>query len=909
MRFTVHESPDYQKMKVSVFNDDKKSEIIGEGWIDLTEVVVAGGGQSDKWQELSYRGRYAGEVRVELTYYDSRPRDETVIEKRKDVERKAIGGRENTPNKASNSDAGRQLGPRDIKRRPLPADPTGSSPLPARPQIQDHAHSSPGPYLNQVNDDPTSVEDSWHPPPPGKTFTNPSTPNNKPHGSSPFDFELPSRRQGPIEYPKSFDYHDPPFQDSLGYDSPNNNPMQDPDANSYISNRQTYQPPPPPQSQPVPNPPFARQYDERRHSAQPTFPSQDLSLVPSSPIPYRSSPPVQERYTSLPGSAENRQRIQFNRYSTSPIKNDIYRDSPLKQSVSHSNFEPELPDATFDDDEDFEDGPPPPPPVHRFANSRPVSNSFSQPHDVQPVSMPEPQHIGPSPTKSWSLDDRSPLQSLERQYDPRISPNASQVSSANGSAIGSAMGAGSYMSDEPSNIYDAPPPAPLPRPRGYSQGPMASREPPAVPDPYDHSPSMPLPNPMNHYGSAGPEYRQPTKPLVEREREIYGSSGKSPISDREREIYGPGGRNSRRHYEPNSPIDGRGGMHTSASVAPVVRPRAISPDTRGTIRKSVSPGPSVHSTAPSISGTPFSPDSYDVFNPANSADSAQAPEKAYDTREQAMEAARQKEVQKLREQGPIIGNDGREIDPSDHLPADTWAPEPERKKKPEVVIRFKTGGTPRTPNGYGSSPAGRPQSMAPNGYGPSPVTARPRSMASPNYGNSPAPIPIHSSPADASPIHQQGRNRLQKAQRQRPSPHQPYQHANSSPAVPFAAEHASPTHFDPPPRNAASEYPLREHQNYGNKYNYNSPPRNSAGNNKYAYNDTSPREPLYSGGGPPPRPAKVPLQTGRQPVSLTNQDNYGGFGRADALAAELSTIDIGMGSGGRYGSSRPRRNW
>ncbi|KAI5294355.1 hypothetical protein KEM52_004201 [Ascosphaera acerosa] len=32
-----------------------------------------------------------------------------------------------------------------------------------------------------------------------------------------------------------------------------------------------------------------------------------------------------------------------------------------------------------------------------------------------------------------------------------------------------------------------------------------------------------------------------------------------------------------------------------------------------------------------------------------------------------------------REMTPIIGNDGRIIDPSEHLPTDTWAPEPERR--------------------------------------------------------------------------------------------------------------------------------------------------------------------------------------------------------------------------------------
>ena len=43
LRFTVRDSPDYHNLKVSVFNDDKKTELIGEAWVSLAEIVVAGG--------------------------------------------------------------------------------------------------------------------------------------------------------------------------------------------------------------------------------------------------------------------------------------------------------------------------------------------------------------------------------------------------------------------------------------------------------------------------------------------------------------------------------------------------------------------------------------------------------------------------------------------------------------------------------------------------------------------------------------------------------------------------------------------------------------------------------------------------------------------------------------------------
>src|ERR1700733_2801792 len=76
LRYTVHDSPDYYQLKVSVFNDDKKTDLIGETWVDLKEVVIPGGGQNDLWHNLSCKGKYAGEIRIEITYYDTRPKQE-----------------------------------------------------------------------------------------------------------------------------------------------------------------------------------------------------------------------------------------------------------------------------------------------------------------------------------------------------------------------------------------------------------------------------------------------------------------------------------------------------------------------------------------------------------------------------------------------------------------------------------------------------------------------------------------------------------------------------------------------------------------------------------------------------------------------------------------------------------------
>lgn len=165
LRFTVHESPDYFKLKVSVFNDDKKTDLIGETWIDLKDLIIPGGSQNDHWHPLQHRGKYAGEVRLEMTYYDTRPEDEAVIERRT-MGTEKVHTRKSVPSAppitltaASSSSSSALSGPRqlkDVKRRPLPSDPTRARPsqpekvpsapiphAPVRPAYHEPAQSAP----------------------------------------------------------------------------------------------------------------------------------------------------------------------------------------------------------------------------------------------------------------------------------------------------------------------------------------------------------------------------------------------------------------------------------------------------------------------------------------------------------------------------------------------------------------------------------------------------------------------------------------------------------------------------------------------------------------------------------------------------------------------------------------------
>ncbi|TGJ63741.1 hypothetical protein EYR41_011636 [Orbilia oligospora] len=76
LRFPVHDSADYRQLKIVIFTDDKKTELIGECIVNLDNILdTSGGGQSDGWHQCKCRGRYAGDIRVELTFWDERPRE------------------------------------------------------------------------------------------------------------------------------------------------------------------------------------------------------------------------------------------------------------------------------------------------------------------------------------------------------------------------------------------------------------------------------------------------------------------------------------------------------------------------------------------------------------------------------------------------------------------------------------------------------------------------------------------------------------------------------------------------------------------------------------------------------------------------------------------------------------------
>lgn len=280
----------------------------------------------------------------------------------------------------------------------------------------------------------------------------------------------------------------------------------------------------------------------------------------------------------------------------------------------------------------------------------------------------------------------------------------------------------------------------------------------------------------------------------------------------------------------------------------------ISPSGRHTIRrKSVSPAPPI-SDGRRLSGVPYGPDSYDALNPSVAAPLP---------KEQARQEKEYDEVE-----GKIITYDGKEIDPSDHLPMDTWAPEPE-PKKPTGTTSSRTSLSGPLPNPSSGRKPLRIREARPN----SSMGIPPATYITPEVSSSQLPPPST------------GRNRLQKKANRNSAAPVMMSGANGpgpqTPLVPLAQQPQE--NFMPRPLGRASTVDY----------------------DKYALPmyDTS-ITPLHNGrdhsASAPPIPAKIPLHSGGVLVPMGRGTEYGGAGDM-SLMEEMSRIDIGTGRARRHG--------
>ncbi|KAL2801202.1 hypothetical protein BJX66DRAFT_289273 [Aspergillus keveii] len=684
LRFTVHESPDYFRLKLSVFNDDKRTDLIGETWIDLKDLIIPGGSQSDQWHPLQFRGKYAGEIRLEMTYYDTRPEDEAVIERRtQGADRPSVKTSSSTPaapvsTPSSSSLSGpRQL--REVKRRPLPTDPSGSAaPRPA----PEKTHSAPAPLPVSAHSSRPAQYDSVPTPPSSSGLDYAHQPRHTgppdAHYDMPHGLPSPAARPRTYETPDDFQrdwnapapavaHHAPPTG------PPKRHPQAYPQDQHYPSYRERAEPqdyhrprsgydnaPPADYRSMRQDLPTGRQdpYHEPEmrepvyETPRPSSHHYNQPYVAQDQYSYGPEEPQALRYHHAAGSMSGRRRIEYapeeveqdrhyrGHSNSLPMRGRSPARSPGRQSGRdyHAEYAAMQPRV---EDED-EEGPPPPPPVHR---SGLVQTS---------------QQLVPSPTPSYQA------------YSPEYGPRATQDLN---------LPQPTHLTlEEDRFLQDLPP---------VTDGPAMPPSLVAGLDPViAEAESDRVINEVQARRRSG---------IFEDEFPVARSRDPSPLP----------------YHAGNQPEEHRRSLVLRKSIngdSP-----SHSPSQQMVLRKSVSPRPPpsrgrANSHIPSQ--TPFSPDSFDAYNPhaARSAVSRD-PAPAYDTPAEAMVIARRNEAAAARPDGPIIGDDGREIDPSDHLPTDTWAPEPDRKpRKPGVIVRFKNAPPRAAPR---VSPAPPPKEYAP----------------------------------------------------------------------------------------------------------------------------------------------------------------------------------------------------
>jgi hypothetical protein len=781
LRFIVYDTPDYYRMKCSIFNDDKKTDLIGEAWIDLRDVIVPGGGQNDLWHQLNFKGKYAGDIRMEMTYYDTRVDAEQLTDKKRSRAKGDSSSGERNPLSGP-----KQLGPREIQRRPLPQSPgqPQTNDMPAPLKIQSRQQQSPP--RAQMHGHPQALQPQHQ----YQSRSPPETPDDYGYEYALDEYDQyepyqPNHTQHKQQHNQQAydDYH---YQD---FDDPGYQQQGDTFRPLYESHTPPQVPPKTPWHQSQHSDPFQ---GGSPHSHPPSL----------GHAPMHSSPPAHESPPAPPPDMYRDHRV-----SASPTKYVPYRDSPLRQSMSHQ--EPQLPPALPPPDM-YAIEAPPAPPTHRGSLPPQTVHSYS--------AAPREQHVRAAapPPQANTIGDRSPLQMLEHRYTP-------QSNRSSGRRL-------SHLSqqDQPKQLSSSP-------------GDAVAGDFPAP-----HQLSL-------NYGIDFVD--EPVE--QDRQGRYIRRNSAVELQDFQRPP---------QRAQTFDVADVFDNHNTFRSEPQLVKPRAVSPNVNHTVpRKSVSPHPYLQGERPRMSGVPFGPDSFDSFNPGSSPVSHGHP-----TPDQNREVARQIEVDKLRDQGPIIGNDGRVIDPSDHLPSDTWAPEPERKnRKPEHVIHVRRKNESQQPRADSSPMPLKPVATFNSPYQ---VTPEPAPSSAPNSGR---------------------RNRLQKQNPTptRPLPTQPFMHPHSSPgAIPQVGSHHSTPQSKPHSQRSMPPSPNTQRSHTTPQ---SGPPRPSL--SEY-------QVPVHNGYNPRHSYAQYPITPTKAPqmpqIQRPQSFAFGGGGEYDPLAAELSMIDIGPSRGG-----------
>lgn len=835
-----------------MFNDDKKTELIGEAWIDLRDIVVSGGGQNDLWQSLSCRGKYAGEIRIEITYYDTRPKPEKPAAKPKPV--------------ATDMDIAAASLRAAPKRRPLPSDPfTGQSPAqPPRPTSRDFVSSNPPPehvhtpprVLQPIPPVPQTPYSSNHSPSHSGQYSDPSLRHRQPQPYSSGPSSAYHSQQQMIDAPRRSPERHPVFSDDLMYSPDHNGHISDqryisstpyamsPIDSSFGPEPVDDRPPPPPahrnSSSVAPEVNYNPSREMTIQSQAATAMRKDVlrseahrQSASSSSYPGR---PVYRAYDSAPSSSSsdpyangNNQLVTTSRHHSYDNAYDSHHNKALQATVEDV---PDSPGSGLDESRRSSRGPESiEPPYRQYPSPAPLS---LRSRGSAPVSQYRTSPV--SSEQRHSMDFSRSDQSLPRDYRPSSASQGSYDAQSHNGYIPYRAGSEQELEDTQVRAPDGS--------MRYALPPIPAALVPGV----DPNISMEI----THRVNEGRQHERRHTPPGSQPATIAASSTRGrkmiepppnynppPPESSYRYSTSPARQDSYDTYDRRPAPYSSGG---SPSQQQTITRRDLSPNPMAsgqhTIRrKSVSPAPPQDGRR--LSGVPFGPDSYDSLNPRVSTDS---PRPDYDENS-----------------GKIITYDGKKVDPSDHLPMDTWAPEPEPKnKKPE------TSPTRSALSG--------PQPPPPSGRRPLRVReTRPTSMISFSPGS------YNSSDQPVGTV----RNRLQKKATTRSSGLPPVIMSGSGPLAPLSQPQDN---FTPRPLGRSSTF---DYENYATPPMY----------------DTSPGYSHHSrdhSASAPPVPAKVPLTAGSGAMVPMGRNGYGDFGGEQALMEEMSRIDIGTGRARRH---------
>ncbi|KAA8913520.1 hypothetical protein FN846DRAFT_102541 [Sphaerosporella brunnea] len=634
LRFPVRDSPDYKTMKVSVFNDDKKTDLIGECTIRLDRILVPGGGTDDGWRGLKCKDKYAGEILVELTFWDLRPKEKTRDEVKKTRRITAFEDKEaNVPRPRVGG--AREMGPREkagtSRRRPLPASPVLREPSSSGEERErrhkERSREERRTRKSRHSHHPDSRPKSSHHPSHvdlhheyARQQSQPPQPRERRRREHRPD---PSQRHSMIDINPRHSMVMAPQGYDLGgrpeiYDPGDYVPGPTGRLDDYQGDPYSDQPPPPP-------PPAHRSFQGVPPPMDPSMADGVADLPPElafqkqlrhyQSVPAFQQPSLNHRHSFDPRGLQHLQQFhQLQQFTpTYPEANFIHQPSPRHSpNVGYDPvpFEDDIPPLAHvptpeSSNPGSRDGPPPPPPPHR-----------------QPVNIPSPVMDEPN----W--DNHRPKSAMEEYGLP------------------------SYESLQPAEprrpSFDvAQRRSGIPLPPSLIPGMLQIEAPPA-----------------------------PLQPLQQRSRTNYHRPQVEEVQDVQ--LYGSGPSTDdlgngpqtvkKKNHTPLPPMVKPMPIHGERdSAVPAVNagPSAIRKASVLNLRPERKPVP--QSTPPAdipgtLGGIPFGPDSYDAINPNPIAS-----------------------LDALTKHAPpdrmIVPGSNRVYDPSDVLGPETYAPEPEQKRR------------------------------------------------------------------------------------------------------------------------------------------------------------------------------------------------------------------------------------